>query len=58
MILVFLDEVTEKGIKEDLEREERHEEKSMGDDEATKKMNVVVFVRLGLQLQQVQYVAL
>ena len=52
-----LDEVTEKKIEADLEREEREDEIKMGVDEAAKKMNVVVFVRLALQLQQVQYVA-
>lgn len=51
---MHLDEVTERKIKADLERDERDEDARMGDDESAKKMNVVVFVRLALQLQQVQ----
>lgn len=46
--------MTEKTIKADLEREERDEEEQLGTDESSKKMNVVVFMRLALQLQQVQ----
>ena len=53
-MFIHLDDVTVNKIMTDLEREERNDEEKLGDDETTKKMNIVVFVRLALQLQQVQ----